>query len=188
MKEQVKIHVGAGNRDWKGWINVDIQPLKHIDHVCDGSKLDMFADNYADVLYASHVLEYWDRIQAIDVLDEWYRVLRPGGTLRIAVPDFSKIAYVYWKHGELLEGPLFGRMMADGNIIYHKTVYDYKSLKSILYDTGFKDVMSYDFKKTEHAQHDDHSKAHYPHDPKSIKSGHFREDQICISLNVEATK
>ena len=57
----------------------------------------MFEDNCADLIYSSHSLEYFDRVQAADVLSEWNRCLKVGGILRLAVPDFDKLIEVYKK-------------------------------------------------------------------------------------------
>ncbi len=38
-----------------------------------------FADGSASIIYASHLLNYFDRGEAETVLAEWFRVLQPGG-------------------------------------------------------------------------------------------------------------
>ena len=72
----------------------------------------MFEDEAAELIYSSHVLEYFDRIEALAVLNEWKRVLCPGGTLRVAVPDFQSLAELYSRDCRLdsILGPLYGRM------------------------------------------------------------------------------
>ena len=64
--------------------------------------------------------------------------------------------------------------------IYHKTTYDYISLKHLLTNLNFNDIKLYDWKQTEHSQFDDHSQAYIPHMDK--------ENGVLISLNVECTK
>jgi SAM-dependent methyltransferase len=54
-----------------------------------------FADKMFDVVYHSHVLEHIDREHALDFLNECHRVLKPGGTIRIVVPDFELLAKQY---------------------------------------------------------------------------------------------
>ena len=66
------------------------------------------------------------------------------------------------------------------NIIYHKTAYDYESLKTLLQDCHFSDIREYDWRGTEHAEFDDHSQAYLPHMDK--------ENGVLISLNVECNK
>lgn len=48
------------------------------------------------VFYSSHVLEHFDQVDANLFLREAYRVLLPGGLIRIAVPDIRKQAARYF--------------------------------------------------------------------------------------------
>lgn len=50
-----------------------------------------FADNSLDEIRASHVLEHVERSRVVEVTRHWVDKLRPGGILRIAVPDFDEI-------------------------------------------------------------------------------------------------
>ena len=54
--------------------------------------------------------------------------------LRLAVPNFEVCAELYLKGLPFakLFGPLYGKMQMNGKLIYHKTVFDFKSLKKIL--------------------------------------------------------
>jgi predicted SAM-dependent methyltransferase len=54
-----------------------------------------FGDNECDAVYHSHVLEHLRPEEAARLLAECFRVLKPGGTLRIAVPDLEGIARHY---------------------------------------------------------------------------------------------
>ena len=71
-------------------------------------------------------------------------------------------------------------MKMGDKLIYHRTVFDFKSLKNLLEDIGMKNISIYDWRKTEHAQFDDHSQAYLPHFEK--------EKGVLISLNVESIK
>jgi len=102
------------------------------------------------------------------------------------VPDFDKLVEVYKKSGDLstILGPLYGRMEIQAQegerVIYHKTMYNFDSLKAVLEENGFSDVKPYDWRERIHKDYDDHSQAYYPHMDK--------ENGILISLNVEAQK
>jgi len=183
----MKLHLGCWKRHIPGFIHVDLCDLPHIDHCHSVEKLPMFEDDAAELIYASHVLEYFDREAAEAVLDEWRRVLAPGGILRLAVPDFPALAKVYEQTGELqrLLGPLYGRMQVvcgaePPRTIYHRTVYDFPSLRQLLEKAGFDNVHRYDWRETIHKDYDDHSQAYFPHMDK--------EHGLHLSLNVEATK
>ena len=79
----MRLHLGCGWRNFGGdWIHVDGGDYEHLDHN-DITKLP-YEDETVDLIYASHVLEYFDREEAVDILTEWTRVLKKGGVLRIA--------------------------------------------------------------------------------------------------------
>ena len=183
----IKVHLGCGKRYIPGFVHVDLADYPHIDYKTDISDLPMFANESVDLIYCSHALEYFDRQEAQEkVLPEWHRVLKRGGVLRVAVPDFEALVEVYHKYGDLskLLGPLYGRMVietGDGSkTIYHKTVYDFRSLKDMLEAAGFTNVHRYDWRDTVHKDYDDFSQAYIPHMDK--------EKGLLISLNVEAEK
>ena len=182
----MKIHLGCGKRDFDGWVNVDLADFPHIHHRTSVDDLSIFDDGIADVIYSSHTLEYFDRQEAIVVLKECKRVLKPNGILRVAVPDIDALIQVYQNSKNLknILGPIYGRMELNLNdkieYIYHKTCYNYLDLKQILLECGFFSVKRYNWKETDHAQFDDHSQAYFPHMDK--------ENGINVSLNVEAYK
>ncbi len=186
----IKINIGAGKTNFgKDWIHVDLANFPHIDE--HHESLPFHADNSVDLIYSSHMIEYLDRTEIVPLLQDWYRVLKPGGILRLAVPDWQKLIFIYSHKGGRLKdilGPLYGRMNVDGQNIYHKTVYDYEDLFDLLKSVGFKNVREYDWKTTSHFMIDDCSRAHYPHRPQNIETGIFDKDQMLISLNVEGTK
>jgi predicted SAM-dependent methyltransferase len=182
----MKLNLGCWHRDIPGFVNIDLCDFPHINYKSSIDDLSMFEDNTIDLIYSSHSFEYFDRLEAVTVLKEWRRVLKPGATLRLAVPDFDQLIQIYGKTKNLKKilGPLFGRMEIDTEkekkMLYHKTVYTFDSLKNLLEEGGFTDVHRYDWKKTIHKDYDDHSQAYYPHMDK--------ENGILLSLNIEALK
>ena len=54
-----------------------------------------FVSEHFELVYSSHVLEHFERDQGGRLLCEMFRVLRPGGTVRIAVPDLELISKNY---------------------------------------------------------------------------------------------
>ncbi len=177
-----KINLGCGWRDFgKDWIHIDGGDYPHLD-----SK-DIFnlpyEDNSIDLIYASHVIEYFDREEIIPILNKWKNKLKPGGILRLAVPNFHSMVRLYLEANIPLSsflGPLYGKMEMGDKTIYHKTTYDFKELKLILIKCGFSNVDYYNWKNTEHKNFDDHSQAYIPHMDK--------ENGVLISLNIEAIK
>lgn len=168
----LKLHLGCGKRDFgREWDHIDAADFDHIKSH-NVRKLP-YLDHIVDVIYASHLIAYFDRAEIVDVLAEWKRVLKPGGVLRLATPDFWRMAQMYEANRVNIEqilGPMYGKMDI-GIKIYHKTVWDYPSLSRQLMLSGFKNVHRYDHRKTEHAQFDDHSAAYLK--------------DVLISLNIE---
>jgi len=178
----MKLHLGCGWRNFgEDWIHIDGGDYDHLDYK-DITKLP-FEDDSVDLIYSSHVIEYFNRSEINEVLKEWRRVLKPGKTLRIAVPDFKKMSELYFLKTISLNqilGPLYGKMQMGDYSIYHKTTYDFNSLYEVLNQNGFNQIERYDWRKTEHAHFDDHSQAYIPHMDK--------ENGVLISLNIECKK
>jgi SAM-dependent methyltransferase len=63
-----------------------------------------FPDASVDVVYHSHVLEHLEREDAPGFLRECRRVLKPGGVLRVVVPDLERLARRYLDVVERLPG------------------------------------------------------------------------------------
>ncbi len=178
----MKLHLGCGKKDFgKGWIHIDGADFPHVKYN-DVKKLP-FEDNSVDVIYACHLLEYFDREEVKEVLKEWNRVMKEGAILRLAVPNFTKMVELYVRKGIELKsflGMLYGKWKMNDKTIYHKTTYDPHDLADLLRSTGFKDVKLYDWRKTEHSNFDDYSQAYFPHMDK--------EHGTLMSLNVECIK
>lgn len=92
----VKVVIGTRTYLGPDWIHVDIDPfplhekedLWHpVDIVADAREIPL-PDNYADVVFSSECLEHFPWKTYIDALKEWCRILKPGGMIRIEVPDF----------------------------------------------------------------------------------------------------
>ena len=190
----MKLHLGCGKRNFgEDWIHIDGGEFPHLH---SHNIVDLPFDNESiDLIYVSHVIEYFDREEIKEVLNKWYSKFKKGGILRVAVPDFQTIAELYVDMIgvqdeyplEYFLGPLYGKIKLNNNIIYHKTVYDYNSLKIVLENDGFKNLCYWDWKKVNHRKFDDCSKAHIPHDLEAINTGIFNKHTL-ISLNIECEK
>lgn len=180
---KVKLHLGCGKRNFgNDWIHIDGSDYPHVKYHSI-EKLE-FSDELADLIYASHVLEYFDRDEVVEVLKEWRRVLKPGGTLRLAVPDFGACAKLYVEKKVPLDkyvGMFYGKWKITEEITaYHKTIYDHTSLEKVLNDTGFENVRKWDWREVEHGKIDDFSQAYLPHMDK--------DNGTLVSLNLECDK
>jgi predicted SAM-dependent methyltransferase len=184
----IKLNIGCGKTNFgPSWEHIDGANFPHIKW---HDIIDLpYGDESVDLIYSSHTLEYFDRQEVVKVLKEWRRVLKPGGTLRLAVPDFQAMTKLYLEGNlerniqfdiEDFLGPLYGKMSLGKKSIYHKTAYDYKSLRKLLESCGFKNIQSWDWTNTDHAPFDDCSRAYLP-------KMDFNRGTL-ISLNLECIK
>lgn len=177
----IKINLGCGQRPLPGFINVDARDIPGIEYPNTRVEdLSCFHDNYADHIYACHVLEHVPRSLTFHVLCEWSRVLKPGGMLRVAVPDWDATVEYYNKTGDLenLLNWIYGGREYPEN--WHYRIFNFQALRTLLAEAGFKRIRKYNWRDTEHAEYDDFSKAYIPH--MDLEHG------LLMSLNVECIK
>lgn len=93
--EAVLVNLGCGKTNHPKFINIDGFPYSHVDFVHRIDLLPIFPDESVDLIYASHCLEHFKYRDINRVLNEWKRVLKPGGILRLSVPDFDKLIKIY---------------------------------------------------------------------------------------------
>lgn len=143
------------------WMNIDILDLRAgIPAAVNFLRADltqglpMYATDSIEVIRASHVLEHLPLESAHLLLAECFRVLRPGGVLRIAVPDldimvakFRELNMAYFNVDQPMEfvlapteGERFSRLMFSGDYA-HRAIYDYAMLESFLRQAGFPTVV-----------------------------------------------
>lgn len=165
------MHVGSGEINDARFINVDARPLKHIHFVTRSLTLLEFPDASVDLVYACHVLEHVSHRLLPQVLANWVRVLKPGGTLRLSVPDFDKLVTSYIDSDRQVERiitPLMGGQDYETN--YHYCVFNAAYLHRQLEKAGVTEIR--------------------PWSPAELEGG-WPEDwsmQDWVSLNLEGVK
>lgn len=140
-----KLHIGGQVRT-PGWEVLDVNPGPCVDHVANAADLSAFANDTFEQIYASHVVEHFDyRDQLVLTLTEWHRVLIPGGTLFVSVPDLDVLAR-FFVDRELLSMPdrfLAMRMLFGGHTDkhdYHLVGLNEEFLTGYLNAAGFIDM------------------------------------------------
>lgn len=122
-----------------------------------------FPDARFVAVYSSHTLEHLYYDDAVALLKECYRVLKPGGICRIVVPDLRAAVTKYLSSvdsdngkcadrlmEELLMHPrnnqhgLLGKYRRFSGFHQHKWMYDASSLKKLLEGAGFAEIASRD--------------------------------------------
>ena len=159
----MKLHIGCGKKYLDGYKHLDVINFDHIDFVCDARMLTMIEDASVSEIYACHILEHVERNEVVNVLREWSRVLKVGGVVRIAIPDFEAVVAEYVENKDLqrFQGLLFGGQTYDYN--FHHVAFDYTVLEAYLSAAGFTDVCRYDWRDFLPEDYDDYSRAYLPH-------------------------
>lgn len=99
------VNLGCGQRYHKDWINIDF--VSNSEDVIQHNLLDGIPinDNEVDLVYHSHILEHFSKVQGVYFIKECYRVLKVNGIIRIAVPDLETIVKEYLNNLQLaMEG------------------------------------------------------------------------------------
>lgn len=87
--ETKKINLGGGNTKLEGYLNIDVLALPHVDIVHDLSKGIPLPDNSVEEVYTAHFLEHLENV--VFMMQEIYRVSKPGALIKIKVPYFKSI-------------------------------------------------------------------------------------------------
>jgi predicted SAM-dependent methyltransferase len=134
--QPVRLDLGSGPFPrGAGWIAVDA----YVDE-CDlkAPMWDLpFDDGAVDAIYSSHSLEHVTKFQVPPTLAEWRRVLRPGGTAEVIVPDLRWACRNWLQHQttDWHMDVVFGLQTHDGEA--HRTGFTPKILQAYLADAGF---------------------------------------------------
>jgi predicted SAM-dependent methyltransferase len=176
-----RLHLGCGTSRLDGFCNVDARRFSGVDVVSDVATLRRFKSSSASLIYASHVLEHFPRKRTAAILRRWHEILKPGGELRVSVPDLGRLAELYHQHSgglsdrdlDLWLGVIYGGQ--DGALDFHAAGFTFAFLRRLLEECGFENIRE------------------YPHQPHFWPGGRdaASEAAFCgeyLSLNVVATK
>ena len=172
--EQIKLNLGCGNHTPDGWVNVDyalgarlakIPFFRALNRKTGLFQMDWddrikihdlrrtfpFDDASVDIVYTSHTLEHFSKQEGERFLKECHRILRPGGIIRVVVPDLEAIIdryttgetsadmfldelYVFCDTSGM---GFFKRLLANQIAFPHKCMYGTKTMLARLRDIGF---------------------------------------------------
>jgi predicted SAM-dependent methyltransferase len=143
-----RVHLGAGDHRLEGWTNVDVLASPAVDVRADCARPLPFRDGAVAFIHCEDLLEHLDLAGGKTLLAECFRILRPGGVLRLLTPDLERlIRSVYERRDPRHLRWCAERLSADGpcealNMHLrmngeHRFVYDGPRLREILGALGF---------------------------------------------------
>lgn len=165
-----KLHLGCGTNYIKEWINID-RDSKIADKRADLTKGLPYSGNTVSYIYSEHFIEHLYYEEFRRLLFECYRVLVPGGVIRISTPDLKFVVDCYITNN--LEGckehawcpETACRMINDCFSRWgHKYVYDKEELALCLRGAGFSDIKLCKWKQSDHAEFFNIESRCYHHD------------------------
>jgi predicted SAM-dependent methyltransferase len=134
---KMKLNIGSADTEIAGFTPVDR---------CFGQEAYPleYEDGSVEEIRASHILEHFGWADVKDVLKDWVRVLRPGGLIRLAVPDISKCVESgdpKWKHF------IMGGQTDEND--FHKSVWDASSLRALMDACGLEHIERWESDNTD---------------------------------------
>ncbi len=164
------LNVGPGSNIDDRFVNIDWQWRPGMDVCLDISKGIHFPDARFDGIFTEHCLEHISFPECIEVARDFFRMLVPGGRLRVILPDGGLYLDLYqkWKLGDRTPFPYleaeglldleedsrcgFTPMMAVNRIFRgydHRFAYDFETLEHLLGYVGFTDIRRVAFREGE---------------------------------------
>lgn len=186
--DKTKINFGCGYEPLPGWLNTDggdgsVFAPPAISNII---KLDVWKffkhvpDNSARFISSEQFYEHFDRYEGFRMAQEWFRILKPGGVLRIQTVDLEVEIDVYldrrkgvsWQkdvlphrlvhiagsadsYGKLMKGEKYVRAMHLNNTFNldgHKCIYDFELISQTLTRAGFTDIKRVKFGHSSHKE------------------------------------
>jgi predicted SAM-dependent methyltransferase len=89
-----KLHLGCGDNRLLGWLNTDLHALEGVFKL-DATKPFPFPSDSFEEIFSEHMIEHIPYKKGIAMLKECYRVLQPGGKLRVTTPDLKFLIALY---------------------------------------------------------------------------------------------
>lgn len=147
------LNIGCGSNIVLNFLNIDFYGVKSTKGIYehDLRKNLPFLDNRFEGIITEHTIEHLYPNETINLLAQCFRVLKPGGTIRICVPDLDK--YLQYCSG-YVPHPKFARYENNCEAIWHLTqnnmhlsLWNFEMLEKHLNIIGFSEINKYDYKK-----------------------------------------
>jgi predicted SAM-dependent methyltransferase len=163
-----KLHIGCGGNYLKGWFNTDLSPNSRRTRL-NATKRFPFPDNTFDYIFTEHMIEHVPYALGRVMLAECFRVLKPGGVLRVVTPNLKFLLGLYQDNEQKINrdyikwsGELFLGEKAPHNATSvinnfyrdwgHQYIYDVPVMKDALTKSGFTEIVETEIGKSSHPE------------------------------------
>lgn len=152
------LNLGCGHKCYPGFVNADFFIFRRREDIPRFWGLDLryplnCPDSYWDGVFTEHTCEHLHPVHVLALFRELLRSIKPGGYLRVVVPDLRK--YVDYYEGRHSHG-MFSRWKPRGNALrsisqnyLHLSLWDAEMLSDCLTRAGFCEVKQCEFMKGE---------------------------------------
>ncbi len=138
----MRLNLGCGKRYKEGFINIDAFDATVADTLMSVEDL-AFPSNTIDAIEACHLIEHLGYLHTISALAEWFRVLKPGGTLLIETPDFESSMKQYLHGGHDTKKELLTWIYGvESPGMEHRLCFPKVLLKNLLKKSGFIEILT----------------------------------------------
>jgi predicted SAM-dependent methyltransferase len=150
----LRLHLGCGGERKAGWVNIDLLG-DPVDVAWNLANSLPFAAGSVTAIFHEHLLEHLPLTAGDSFMRECYRVLQPGGILRVGVPDAGRLIESYAGDRSYLENLHPGRptaLIAVQELFYwhrHCAMFDTETLSFFFRANGFPDPREKPFGDTE---------------------------------------
>lgn len=156
-----KLQIGCGFNPIDGWLNTDLAFNEKVAFL-DASKKYPFDDETFDYIFTEHLFEHLTFNEELTMLEECFRVLKKGGILRLATPNFDFLIQLYNQKGKIetdyvkwstnryvydvkekLEEKDHHEIFVINNFVRdwgHQIIHNFSTLDILLKKSGFKNV------------------------------------------------
>lgn len=163
-RKKIKLNVGCGTDYKEGWINIDNnsdENIERLDLNFDLRNPLPFKDKSVDYIFNEHFIEHLTIEESQQAIKDFMRVLKPGGVMRIAMPNLEESIEIYadknWKKRGFIKehGLQFVETPAELlNMSFrwwgHKWLYDWTELRRRLKQAGYRNVKRCQHSKSSH--------------------------------------
>ncbi len=151
-----RLNWGCGGDPRPGWINSDQKDEPGVDLVCDIRDGLPLVDDSIDYAVSIHALPEVPYGDLVPVLEELHRVLKPGGVLRLALPDLERglAAYQRGDRDYFLVADEEWRDLGSKLVVqlvwygYSRSLFVPSFVEELLRKAGFEDVRHLGFRET----------------------------------------